>query len=360
MFLNRSEKSLLKELIKIPSVTGKEEGVISFLKHLFDRAKWLNFEIKVEEDSAGILVVFGTPKILFTTHVDVVDGPLNLFEPSDNGSTVFGRGACDAKGSIVSMIFACDELVKSGATDFGLFLFAGEERGGKTVLSCMNYLQGFGIEHVVMGEPTKCKMARSHLGALCLNVKFFGQAALSGYLNDGIDANKILVSAAQKLYSLDESLLGFNGIWSVNLGRLYGGLSPNTLSPFAAMEVYIRTTMNNHADIIALVQSVAPEAKIEVMFSGLRKDLVVLEGYETTEAKMCSSLPHFESLGANLMMLGPGDPKLAHSNEERIAISELVDAKELYLKLYDDLSNAEPEDFDIDLPENKNEELWYS
>lgn len=358
MFLGYSESSLLKDLIKISSATGREAGIMKFLKHLFDKAGWVNFDITVEEKSAGLLVVFGTPKVLFTTHVDVVDGPAHLFTPREENGVIYGRGACDAKGSIVSMIMACSELLQSGETNFGLFLFTGEERGGKSVVSCMNYLQGFGIEYVIMGEPTMGRMAKSHLGALCLNVKFVGSACHSAYAGGKIDANRFLVVAAQKLYSLDETLLSFNGIWSVNLGRLYGGLSPNTLSPFAAMEVYIRTSQNNHEDIISLVQSIAPGAVIEVMFSGLRRDLEVIDGFKTTEAKMCSSLPHFDVLNAKLMMLGPGDPKLAHTSEESIKVDDMIEAVGLYQSMYHEINLGEVNFKSI--PAINNNQLWYS
>lgn len=340
MFLNYSEKSLLKDLIRIQSVTGKENSIFTFLKNLFDRVGWTSFEINMEDQKAGILVTFGVPKILFTTHVDVVDAPEYFFQPFEKDGYIYGRGACDSKGSIASMIFACNELLQSGYDNFGLFLFGGEESGGESVSLIMNYLQGFGIEDIIMGEPTKGRLAKSHLGGLCLNIRVFGSASHSAYASSGIDANKYLLTSANRLYSLDEQTLSLNGIWSINIGRFYGGLSPNTLSPFSAMEVYIRTHNNNHDDVMALIKSLMPEARVEIIFSGLSQNLQIIEGFKTTEAKMCSALPHFSVLGANLYMLGPGDPKYAHSNEECIAEVDLIEAVALYKSLYHEIKHS--------------------
>lgn len=337
MFLSQSEKELLKNLIKIPSLSDKEEGVMKYLKHIFDKAGWVNFEISVHGNVSAILVVFGIPKVLYTSHVDVVDGPEGLFEPREVNGQIFGRGACDAKGAVSSMIHACSELHAQGKTNFGLFLYAGQEKGAPCLPQCMNYLQGFGIEHVVMGEPTRNQLGSSQLGALCLNLKFYGEACLSAFSGQGIDANKCMVTAANALYKLDENLMALKGIWSVNLGRLFGGLSSNTLSPYAAMEVYIRTTQNNHDEILALVQSIAPQANIEILFSAHSLVLETLPGFQKKDARVCSSLPYFATLGAKLMLLGPGDPKLAHSNEESINESELIEATALYIAMYDEI-----------------------
>jgi acetylornithine deacetylase len=338
MFLGKAPEALLKDLIKIPSYGKKDESIIKYLKHLFDKVGWTNFEITINEVSSGILVTFGIPKVLFTSHVDVVDGPLSMFDPIEKNGIIHGRGAVDAKGSVVSMICACQKLLSEGYRDFGLFLFGGEECGGKGASACMSYLQGFGIKYVIMGEPTKCKLARSQLGALCLDVKFHGLSVLSAFPNDGVDANRFLVRAAEKLYSLDESVCSLNGIWSVNLGKLYGGLSANTISPFAAMEIYIRTSENNHEDVISVVKSFAPESEIEILFSSPKRDLFVLEGYESIQAIISSGLHHFEALeDVTLMMAGPGDPRLAHHNDEQIEISQLYKAIDLYCSIFNDL-----------------------
>ncbi len=358
MIFGRSRETFLKELIDIPSVSGKEEGILKFLKHLFDREGWTNFEINVKEEASGILVVFGTPKVLFTTHVDVVEASKELFNAREENGIIYGRGACDAKASIVSMICACQHLKASGATDFGLFLFTGEERGGKGAEACMGYLQGFGIEHVIMGEPTKCRLATSQLGALCLDVKFHGSACHSAYSNKGIDANRIMIRAADKICSLDEAIFSMSGIWSVNLGRFYGGMSANTISPFAAMEIYIRTSKNNHEEVISLVKSLAPIATIETVFSAPKMDLTTLDGFATTEARMCSALHHFEVLNANLMMAGPGDPKLAHTKDECVEISELYKASDLYVNMYQEITTGQEFDIGYQAFRNQAEMLW--
>jgi acetylornithine deacetylase len=45
-----------------------------------------------------------------------------------DGDTVYGRGACDAKGIIAAMIVAAERLVDEGVRNFGLLFVVGEER----------------------------------------------------------------------------------------------------------------------------------------------------------------------------------------------------------------------------------------
>lgn len=123
--------SLLQDLIRIPSVSGKEEGVTTYSTAWAEAA---GFETDLWQAEESGLVEFGPitethlpltgrptlvirlpgnghgRSLIFNAHADVVPAPLPdrwRFGPwsgTCDGGRVYGRGACDAKGPLVSAL----------------------------------------------------------------------------------------------------------------------------------------------------------------------------------------------------------------------------------------------------------------
>ncbi|MBR1960551.1 MAG: M20/M25/M40 family metallo-hydrolase, partial [Bacteroidales bacterium] len=81
---------------------------------------------EVGDGTRNILVSWGTPKVVFCSHLDTVPP---YIPPKIDGEVVRGRGSCDAKGQIFAMYEACKVLESKGYDGFGLLLLAGEETG---------------------------------------------------------------------------------------------------------------------------------------------------------------------------------------------------------------------------------------
>ena len=80
----------------------------------------------VGDGTKNILVSWGSPKVVFCSHLDTVPPYIS---PKFSDDRVEGRGTCDAKGQIFAMWEACLELERRGCSDFALLLLAGEETG---------------------------------------------------------------------------------------------------------------------------------------------------------------------------------------------------------------------------------------
>ncbi|MDQ5839202.1 MAG: M20/M25/M40 family metallo-hydrolase, partial [Acidobacteriota bacterium] len=109
---------LTRRLIDIPSVSGEEREVGSFLaSHL----ESLGYRVELQEVEAGrsnVLATTGEPaRVVLSTHMDTVPP----FIPSAEDEThIRGRGACDAKGIIAAQVSAAEALRAEGVNAFGL------------------------------------------------------------------------------------------------------------------------------------------------------------------------------------------------------------------------------------------------
>ena len=96
--------SLTRKLIDIPSLTGLESAVGTFLAAYLEE---LGYTVEKQEAATERFNVFATseelPRILFSTHMDTVPPFISSSEDDDY---IYGRGSCDAKGIIAAQILA--------------------------------------------------------------------------------------------------------------------------------------------------------------------------------------------------------------------------------------------------------------
>src|SRR5438270_12257118 len=112
---------LTRELIDIPSVTPEEEQVGLYLfEYLTRLARRFDGRVERSEAEAGrpnVFAAFGEVVVTLSTHMDTVPP----FIPSrEDDDFIWGRGACDTKGIIASMLVAAERLLESGVRNFAL------------------------------------------------------------------------------------------------------------------------------------------------------------------------------------------------------------------------------------------------
>ena len=135
--------------------------------------------------------------LLWNTHMDTV--PIGTvpwaFEPwsgHEQDGKVYGRGACDAKGSLASMMGALQVLSELGVALEGELLFAPviwEEGGGKGTQHFVNTgMAGRKPVAAVVGEPTECLISTAHRGSNRRKVVVHGVAAHSSDPDKGVNS----------------------------------------------------------------------------------------------------------------------------------------------------------------------------
>ena len=140
---NLNELKLARELIKFPSITPIDAGIMKFLekklKKLGFKTKILEFKEKGFKPVKNLYARLGTkkPNFMFAGHVDIVppgnlkDWTTNPFQPSIKKGHLIGRGANDMKSSIAAFVSAVSVFLESNKKFNGSIslLITGDEEG---------------------------------------------------------------------------------------------------------------------------------------------------------------------------------------------------------------------------------------
>ena len=167
-----NELQLAKELIKFPSVTPVDAGVMKFLekklKILGFKTKILEFREKNDKPVKNLYARLGNkgPNFCYAGHLDVVpagnlkDWTVNPFKPSIKNGYLIGRGANDMKSSIAAFVSAVSNFVSNKKKFNGSIslLITGDEEGAAIngTKKVVEYLKKKKekIDFCLVGEPT--------------------------------------------------------------------------------------------------------------------------------------------------------------------------------------------------------------
>jgi acetylornithine deacetylase len=219
----------LAELVRIPSVTGSEEAVQATMARLMaeaglavERLEPDPTAVAIDPDFPGaemprtaLPIVIGRlaggrpgPRALLVGHVDVVPvgDPRTWSDEPFSGvardGRLYGRGACDMKGGVVSILAAVRAIAASGAIerltgDVRFVSVPSEEDGGQGMLAAIR--AGATGDLAIITEPTRLDVVIAHAGAITFRLTVPGRAAHASMRREG-------VSALDKLFVLERAL----------------------------------------------------------------------------------------------------------------------------------------------------------
>ncbi len=167
-----NELQLAKELIRFPSITPVDAGIMKFLekrlKKLGFKTKILEFREKGFKPVKNLYARLGTngPNFCYAGHLDVVppgnvkDWTINPFRPSVKKGYLIGRGANDMKSSIAAFISAVSTFLRKNKNfnrSISLLITGDEEgdavNGTKKVVEFLRKKKEK-INFCLVGEPT--------------------------------------------------------------------------------------------------------------------------------------------------------------------------------------------------------------
>ena len=167
-----NELQLAKELIKFPTVTPVDAGIMKFLekklKALGFKTKVLEFREKDNKPVKNLYARLGSkgPNFCYAGHLDVVpagnlkDWTVNPFKPSVKKGYLIGRGANDMKSSVAAFVSAVSNFIsnKRGFNGSISLLITGDEEGAAIngTKKVVEYLkkEKEKIDFCLVGEPT--------------------------------------------------------------------------------------------------------------------------------------------------------------------------------------------------------------
>ena len=296
-------------------------------------------------------------RVLLAPHLDTVGKPgewSDLFRPVCRTGKIFGRGACDTKGSVASMLTALLRLAHSGPRPTETeIVFAGlidEENaqlGSRALVE-----KGFASDLALVGEPTNGQVVTAHKGDVWLRLETKGKSAHGARPELGrnaVHAMARIVDLIETRYAAD--LKGHRhpllGRATVNVGSIEGGTQPNIV-PAQCVITIDRRTLPGESEA-----SVRREIKALLRSQGLQAALgsartepclpmetdpklpLVRQLLEVASQKKGIGVDYFcdaavlANGGIPSVVFGPGDIAQAHTSEEWITTRSLESVTDL-------------------------------
>ena len=319
------------EILKTESTTGQERKLADqLLAHMKSENIDAGFAPLPSDafQPANIYAKWGDPDIVFCTHLDTVPP---YIPPVSDGDEVRGRGACDAKGQIISMYLACRRLAAEGETNFGLLLLHGEETGS---FGAKEFRELPGASLVIVGEPTSNCMVKASKGTKAFAVTITGKSFHSGYPENGDNAVDRFIDFATALRKKEFAVDPILGKTSFNIGKLVSDNPQNIISDKVSCRVYFRTTSASDTEVSTFMASLATDhIKIEPLGGDSPMNYMTLSGFPTTTASFGSDAPQLTNF-KDRILCGPGSILVAHRSDEHISIEEIDRAVNQYVDIY--------------------------
>ena len=220
-----NELQLDKEIMKIPSITPRDAGVIKFLekklKKMGFKTKIFNFKEKNFQPVKNLYARLGSkgPNFCFAGHLDVVppgdikDWTVNPFRPSVKKGHLIGRGANDMKGSVAAFVSAVSIFLNNNKSFNGSIslLITGDEEGDAVngTKKVVDYLKKKKekINFCLVGEPTNpnklgemIKIGRR--GSLTGKIEIIGMQGHVAYPHRANNPSTIIVKVLNELKNI--------------------------------------------------------------------------------------------------------------------------------------------------------------
>jgi len=333
--------------------------------------------MEVGDGTLNLLLTWGTPKVVFCSHMDTVPPYIapqfpeemilkGLVHPrtsvgggarwlavrgadepdsgrgrrerserspfEDHLLRITGRGSCDAKGQIFALYTACKELEAEGCTDFGLLILAGEETGSWGAKAFSK--TGFQAPFLIVGEPTENKMVSASKGTKSYDLEFTGEAFHSGYPQYGVSAVELFNAFYNKLKAKDFGQDPELGETTWNIGLLHSDNPQNILSPKLTCRLYFRTTFVSDQAVQDWMAANAPV--VNTRGGDAPSHYVTLPGFPSGPVAFGSDAPHLTGFGHKIIC-GPGSIRHAHRPDEHVLVSDLETAVQQYVQMYHDI-----------------------
>lgn len=368
---------LLCELIALPSVNNAllppghpragEQRVVDFLAAHAARAG-LDVDLqKVFPGRSNLLARLAPSgkarrRVLLAPHLDTVDADEKQFKPHEKNGRLYGRGACDTKGSAAAMFTALCELARNGprptATEIIFVGLVDEEtgQGGSRALAA----SGFKADLAVVGEPTRLRVVTAHKGNLWLKLETHGKAAHGARPDLGKNAvhemarvvDLLETKYAARLRRKRHRLLGHA---TVNVGTIAGGVQPNIVPDHCAISIDRRTipgetdagvwrelktllrknhlhaTLANTKSATCLPMETNPNLPLvrQLMKCARQRGLAGVDYFCDASVLAQGGIPS--------VVFGPGDIAQAHTVDEWISLAELERARALLVNFLSSL-----------------------
>ena len=354
----------LAELVSIDSVSSRSNTEI--ISYLATRCQAAGLAVKRFHhiDDAGIektnLVALAgaefsdnvTIQLALVGHTDTVPYDTAWTEAlqlTEKDGKLFGRGACDTKAFIAAALTAIENIDLKALKAPLALVFTSDEEIGCLGAKRLAEARPFAAQYAIVGEPTSLQPMRAGKGYCLAEISVRGREAHSAY--PGLGASAIFRAArlierieliAYELKS--DQRLGFDPPYTtLNVGIITGGSAKNVVAGACRFTLEWRPVPGQETDhVLNLVKQAVVDlqkhdsdfvcgidaARADESFE-TRADSALVQFLEQASGKASGTVafgteaPSLIALGADAVVFGPGDIRVAHRTGEFVPIDQL-------------------------------------
>jgi acetylornithine deacetylase len=327
--------------------------------YLQEALRAANFTCEIEDLGNGcvnLYAVRGEPTLLFNVHMDTVPAAAGWsaspHEARVEGERLVGLGACDTKGAAACLLDAAAATRGPAAILFSSDEEAGDDHCVKHFLERRVRGQKTRLRGALVAEPTGCRAVLGHRGIASVAGTFRGvaghasspRALADSALHEAVRwASRALALAAEEE---QREVAGLTGI-RFNLGILQGGIKSNMIADRATLRFGVRSRPGE--DPLALAERIAAcapdraRADFQIGFVGPTLPPPGAAPAEALAAELGLALAPpvdfwseaslFAAAGLPSLVYGPGDIAQAHAADEWVAVDQLRQATDTYLRI---------------------------
>ncbi len=391
-------EGFLSDLIRLESLPGREENAMDFLASEFGkmdvevRKVWLDNSLKADPEYSSPIKGLeydgrcnlrickkgsctNGKSLIFNAHVDVTPPSPDMPEPFSGrikDGVIYGRGACDTKGSIASLMAALLLLEESDIVldgDIIFHLVVEEENGGNGTLAMIR--EGEKAGGCIVMEPTELNLMTAIRGAVWFYLEFFGKAGHSGQagrtksaLLMAQEAIDILSRYHGKLLerSRDIPLFGhYDNPMPITFGHMESGNWPASVPDHALLEGVLGFLPNKKREKICremednlLSGQLIERENMALNFTYRHDCSIISPNHQLVEALLnaaqrrnsssradampasCDAWLYNNIAGIPTVVFGPGSLRYAHSNREQIEFQQVDTAARILFDFVND------------------------
>jgi acetylornithine deacetylase len=362
-------ESLLRRLVAIDSVSSRPNA--SMIELLDSELQRLGFATQRHgyRDAAGVeklnLVGRVGPEpgaanrgLALVGHTDTVPyDPAwrDALSLTRDGDRLLGRGACDTKGFIACALAAAARVDLRELHEPLWLAFTSDEETGCLGAKELVRVSALRPRHAIVGEPTRLRPVRANKGYCLADVRLMGVEGHSAYPDSGASA---IAAAAELLGGIEqlaaELATRANGAFdpphtTLNVGVIAGGKARNIIPgechfslewrPVPGddpkevperVQALLRRLGETHPRVKAELEVQRIDAGVDTPpDAALVRFLEEQTGSKAETVSFGTEAPELAALGAQPVVFGPGDIRVAHQTGEYVPEGDLTRCAEV-------------------------------
>ncbi|MDN3444718.1 succinyl-diaminopimelate desuccinylase [Microbacterium sp. APC 3901] len=349
--LTASSVDLTRAICDIPSVSGDEKALADAIEQAI--SAYPHLEVIRHGNTIVARTDLGrAQRVAIAGHIDTV--PINANVPTkdveiDGVEHLWGRGTVDMKSGTAVQLKLAAELTEPSVDITWMWYDNEEVEASKNGLALLAAVRPdlFRADFAILGEPSNGEVEGGCNGTMRAIVRTSGVRAHAARAWIGENAIHRAAPILARLAEYRAKEIAVDGLLyreSMSAVRITGGVAGNVIPDACEVEVNYRfAPSKSAADAEAHIRNLLAGFDVEItdaaegarpgLDAPIARDFVAAVGAEPRPKYGWTDVARFSALGIPAVNYGPGDPHLAHHDEERVPLAQ-IDAVERGLRAW--------------------------